>query len=41
MSLPWAISISHLTGYFICGGAQSSIIDMAATLTASTGDVEL
>ena len=26
---------------FICGGAQSSIIDTAATLTVSTADVEL
>ena len=37
----WAISIPHLTGYFIWGGVQSSMIDMAATLTASTGYVAL
>ena len=37
----WARSIPHLTGYFICSGAQSSMIDTAATLIASTGDVEL
>ena len=36
----WARSIPHLTGYFICGWAQSSMIDTVATLTASTGDID-
>ena len=31
--------MSHLTGYFICGGAQLSMIDTTVILTAPTGDV--
>ena len=35
----WATNIQYFTGYFTCGRAQSSMIPIAATLTASIGDI--
>lgn len=36
-----ANKIEHRIGYFIIGEEQSTTIDFAASLTASTGDVQL